>query len=202
MFAFFRSEGNTGVVMTENLGFLLGTGGFTALLRGMRLQDIRSYASGAAVLTTALMARAGAFFVLPALIAVAFFSFLKLSGHSPGRIWLILWGANMLISAAFILGNDRLRVDITLMQGLRNLVTAALRRSRRLGLLLEALLFVRLLLWDGPCQLLIFFRPRLASKAGRLCLFTAASGLQMLVWTAIYELGFESVAELLSHLKV
>jgi hypothetical protein len=134
-------------------------------------------------------------------VAVAFFSFLKFRGLSPGRIWLILWGANMLISAAFIFGNDRLRMDITLMQSLRNLVTATLRRSRWLGLVLEALLFMRLLLWDGPCQLLIFFRPRLASKTRRLCLFMAASGLQMLVWIQIYDLGYESVTELLRYLR-
>lgn len=107
----------------------------------------------------------------------------------------------MLISAALIFGNDRLRMDITLMQSLRTLVTATLRRSRWLGLLLEVLLFLRLLLWDGPCQLLIFFRPRLASKPSRLGLFVTASGLQMLVWISIYELGYESVSELLHYLK-
>jgi hypothetical protein len=107
----------------------------------------------------------------------------------------------MLISAVFIFGNDRLQLDITLMQSLRNLVGAALHRSRRLGLLLEALLFVRLLLWDGPCQLLIFFRPRLTSKPSRLGLFVAASGLQMLVWISIYDLGYESVSELLHYLR-
>jgi hypothetical protein len=107
----------------------------------------------------------------------------------------------MLISAALIFGNDRLRMDITLMQSLRNLVTATLRRSRWLGLLLEALLFLRLLLWDGPCQLLIFFRSRLASQTGQICLFVTASGLQMLVWTRIYDLGYESVTELLHYLK-
>jgi hypothetical protein len=134
-------------------------------------------------------------------VAAAFFSFLKFRGLSPVWIWLILWGVNMLISAALIFGNDRLRMDITLMQSLRNLVTATLRRSRGLGLLLEALLFLRLLLWDGPCQLLIFFRPRLASKTWQLCLFIAASGLQMLVWIKIYDLGYESVTELLHYLK-
>jgi hypothetical protein len=107
----------------------------------------------------------------------------------------------MLISGAFILGNDRLQVDITLMQSLRNLVTATLRRSLWLGLLLEALVFLRLLLWDGPCQLLIFFRPRLTSKTRRFCLFVGASGLQMLVWIKIYDLGYEGVSELLHYLK-
>ncbi len=71
LFTFYRTDGGNGVVLTENLGFLLGTTAFTALLRGVRLQNLRSYASGAVVLTGALTARAGAFFVLPALIAVA-----------------------------------------------------------------------------------------------------------------------------------
>ena len=74
LFAFYRRDGGTGVVLSENLGLLLGTAAFTALLRGVRLQDLRSYASGAAVLSAALMARAGAFFVLPALVAVALVS--------------------------------------------------------------------------------------------------------------------------------
>ena len=73
LFAFYRGDGGNGVVLTENLGFLLGTLAFTALLRGMRLQELRGYISGAVVLTAALTARAGAFFVLPSLVAVALF---------------------------------------------------------------------------------------------------------------------------------
>src|SRR5678815_3291310 len=74
LFAFYRRDGGTGVVLTENFGFLFGTITFTSLLRCLRLQDLRSYASGAMVLTGGLMARAGAFFVLPAAIAVAVMS--------------------------------------------------------------------------------------------------------------------------------
>jgi hypothetical protein len=74
LFTFFRTDGGNGVVLTENLGFLLGATAFTALLRGVRLQDIRSYASGAVLLTAALMARAGTFFVLPALVAIGLIS--------------------------------------------------------------------------------------------------------------------------------
>lgn len=129
------------------------------------------------------------------------FSFLKYQGLPLRQIWLIFWGANLIVSAAILLGNDRLQLDITLMQTLRRVVTATQRRSRRLGLLLEAALFLRLLLWNGACQLLIFFRARLALKTQRFCLFVAASGLQMLVWTKIYDLGYESVAELVNYLN-
>jgi hypothetical protein len=132
---------------------------------------------------------------------VATYSFLKFKGIDSRYVWLLFWGANMLVSAGFIFCNDRLRVDITLMQSLRKLVAATLRRSRCLGLLLEALLFLRLLIWDGPCQLLIFFRPRLSSRTFRFGLFVTASGLQMLVWINIFDLGYESVSELLHYLK-
>ena len=71
LFAFYRNDGGTGVVLSENLGTLLGTAAFTALLRGVRLQDMRSYVSGTVLLTVGLMARAGSFFVLPALVVVA-----------------------------------------------------------------------------------------------------------------------------------
>lgn len=132
---------------------------------------------------------------------VTIYSLLKFKGIGSLYVWLLFWGANMLVSAGFILCNDRLRVDITLMQSLRNLVAAALRRSRCLGVLLETLLFLRLLIWDGPCQLLIFFRPRLSSRISRCGLFMTASGLQMLVWIHIFDLGYESVSELLHFLK-
>lgn len=133
--------------------------------------------------------------------AATTFSFLKYQGLPLRQIWLIFWGANLILSAAILLGNDRLQMDITLMQTLRRVVDATQRRSRWLGLLLEAALFLRLLLWNGACQLLIFFRARVTSRTRRSCLFVAASGLQMLVWTKIYDLGYESVTELVSYLK-
>jgi hypothetical protein len=44
VYAFTARRRSLAWALTENLGFLLGTVGFTALLRAVRLQDIRSYA--------------------------------------------------------------------------------------------------------------------------------------------------------------
>jgi hypothetical protein len=116
---------------------------------------------------------------------------------SDREIWLLFWVANLAISWALVVGNDRLGIDITFMQTLRKLVAAATNRAKWVGLPLEAAVFIRLLIWDGPCQLLIFFRDRLPSRIVRVFFFVAASGLQMFVWARIYALGYEGFLQLI-----
>jgi small basic protein len=119
------------------------------------------------------------------------------AGAREWQIWLVLWALNLILSGAVILGGDRLGVDLTLMQGVRRLVDMAVRQSRAVGRTIEAAVTIRLLLWDGPDQLLIFMRPRCSSRTARAVLFIAAGGLQMLLWTRIYLLGLEGIGDLL-----
>jgi len=127
------------------------------------------------------------------------FALFKYHGLSDGQIWIILWGANLVVSGLVVLTNDRLGVDLTLMQTLRNLITATIKKSKWLGRTLEIVLFIRLLIWDGPCQLLIFFRNRLPDKTVRILFFVAATGLQMFVWIKLYAMGYEGIADLVKQ---
>src|SRR6266542_2723466 len=68
LFLFYRVEGGCGTVLTENLGFAVGTVAFAVLWRGSRDANVRGIWLGIGLLTIALMARAGTFFVLPALV--------------------------------------------------------------------------------------------------------------------------------------
>jgi len=129
------------------------------------------------------------------------FTYFRIQGYSNEQIWLLFWVANLLISSAFLTCNDLLGVDITLMQGLRKLTDATLRRSIWFGILLELVVFIRLLLWDGPCQLLIYWRSRLPSTPSQIVFLIVASGIQMFVWAKIYTLGYNGIGELLSNLK-
>ena len=128
--------------------------------------------------------------------SAALFAWLRHRGVGIGQIWLLFWAGNFALSGLLILGNDRLGVDITLMQGLRSLTEAATRRAPRLGLALELGICIRLLLWDGPCQLLIFCRRRFPSRPAQLAFLTAASGLQMLVWAKLYAWGYAGIGDL------
>lgn len=113
-------------------------------------------------------------------------------------IWLLFWVGNLLLSAIFIACNDLLRIDMTLMQGLRRLTDLTRRRSAWFGLLLELGILIRLLIWDGPCQLLIYCRARLPSPTLQLVTLILSSGIQMFVWTKLYALGYDGIGDLLA----
>jgi len=134
-------------------------------------------------------------------VTASVFVLLRHHGLSDGQIWLLFWVANLAVSGALVVGNDRLGIDITLMQTLRKGVAAVTSRAKWVGLPLEAAIFVRLLIWDGPCQLLIFFRERLPSRTVRVCFFVVACGLQMFVWARIYAVGYEGFLQLIPQWK-
>lgn len=129
--------------------------------------------------------------------SASLFAWLKFRGFPLEQIWLLFWAGNLVLSAAFLVCNDRLQVDITLMQALRGWTDLAIGRSIRCGVLLEATVCVRLLLWEGPCQLVIYLRRRLPSPFWQALLLVAASGIQMLVWTRVYALGCDGIGGLL-----
>jgi hypothetical protein len=68
MILFFFYRNNIGKTMTESLGLSLGAIGFAALWRGARQHQMKVIWVGIFLMTLALNARAGAFFLLPALI--------------------------------------------------------------------------------------------------------------------------------------
>lgn len=134
-------------------------------------------------------------------VATVIVTFLKYHGLSEMTIWLILWGLNLLFSSAVVVFNDRFRIDITLMVALRKFTNATSRKSKLAGYFLELAVFIRLLLWDGPSQLLIYFRERVPSSTLRGCFFVGSGGFQMFIWVKLYILGYESLGDLLRVIK-
>jgi hypothetical protein len=115
-------------------------------------------------------------------------------------IFLILWIGNMAIEASMVWFNDKVDVDVTLMEGLRRLVDNAFLKSKIAGLIIETIVVIRLVVWDGSGYFIIFFRDRLSKKATQLVLFVLASGFQMAIWTALYVAGYEGFLELFGKL--
>ncbi len=72
---YYTREGGLGTTLTENLGLAVGVLGFAAMARGARELRPQGYALGLGLVTFALMARAGAFFVLPAMVGAAMWEF-------------------------------------------------------------------------------------------------------------------------------
>ena len=75
LFFYYRVDGGLGTVLTENLGFALGALATTVLLTGARVRSGLTSVAGIALMTAALMCRAGAFLVLPALVGGMWIAF-------------------------------------------------------------------------------------------------------------------------------
>ncbi|MEI7890852.1 MAG: hypothetical protein WCI36_02690 [bacterium] len=125
---------------------------------------------------------------------------LKAWGVGDVSIFFLLWAGNLLIEWCLIAFNDSTDVDVTLMEGLRRLVDKAFEQSLILGIVIEILVVVRLIIWDGAAYFIIFFQKRLVRKSLKISLFVFSCGLQMAVWTVLYIYGYESFSDLFAKL--
>lgn len=139
--------------------------------------------------------------VLEGLI-VALFAMMRHQGFAERSIWIVLWGINLMLSGAVLVLNDSAQIDITLMQTQRKIVNAFIRKKRWFGHFLEVVMAGRLLFWDGPDSLIIFFRQHMKSNAVLLFVLFASSGLQMYVWTKIYWFGYEGISDVVKSLGI
>jgi len=107
-YLFYRVDGGAGTTLTENLGLAMGALGFAVIIRGALIGRPRTVALGVAYLTIALMARAGAFFVLPAIGCAAVYVW-----RDEYRCWQVggAIAAAILLTAFLTLGLGRLMTD-------------------------------------------------------------------------------------------
>lgn len=97
LFLFYRRIGGT--TMTENLGLPLGVAAFVILYSAARERNLVRVSLGLLLLTLALNARAGTFFVLPALVLWSGFAFRGELRFS----WLVFGSAAAVVAAGFLL---------------------------------------------------------------------------------------------------
>ena len=108
LFLYYRIEGGSGTVLTENLGLAMGIVACAVLWRGSWERRLRGVWLGLGLLTVALMSRAGAFFVLPAVLLAGTWAFRE------NRQWLrfaVGGAAAVVIAATLTLGVGRLLSD-------------------------------------------------------------------------------------------
>jgi len=124
---------------------------------------------------------------------------LKEFGLGNLTIFLLLWSAYVFQAKIEIFANDKFNQDdITLMEGLRRWIDACFGISVILGILAEALAFLRVAIWDGAGCMAILYRPLLLhSKVLRIFLLIIFAGIHMLIWFQLYLLGYSSIFSLL-----
>ncbi|MEI8343533.1 MAG: hypothetical protein WCF93_01120 [Candidatus Moraniibacteriota bacterium] len=126
---------------------------------------------------------------------------LRTLGYSFWIIVIVMWTINALNGLVVLKINDKSNVDLTLYVGARRMVNALTVQKKTLGLLSEIFFVFKLIFWDGPGELAIFLRPRIASKKLVSVIFLVASGVQMVPWVVIYLRGYDGLIQLFLKLR-
>ena len=130
-------------------------------------------------------------------VAIGLVTILNSFGLTYWEIFSIMWILNAVNGFLVLRVNDHSEKDITLSEGSRRIVDATTNKSNLTGIFFEICLLAKLTLWDGPAELTIFLRPRMKNhNVLATIVFLVAAGLQMLLWTAVYIKGYDSLSQL------
>lgn len=130
-------------------------------------------------------------------VAIALVTIMNDHGFAYWAIFVIMWILNAANGALVLKVNDLSEKDITLSEGSRRVVDATISKNNFVGIFSEMWMLFKLTMWDGPAELIIFLRPRIKKrKMLAMIIFLIAAGLQMLLWTAVYIKGYDSLSQL------
>ena len=130
-----------------------------------------------------------------AILLAAMVAFMKYRGHDYWTIFLATWAYDFIATAAFYQLQTKSGQDITLGEALRRSADIIHGESRVAGYLTFLFVSVKAIIWEGPEQVVIFFR--LVGAAHILISLVALSLIQGLFGAWLYGTGYDGVAALI-----
>ncbi len=113
------------------------------------------------------------------------------------NIVLATWLFDFIVAISFVIISEKSGHDITLGESFRRAVDSIRANSRIAGFLLFGYLSVKAIIWDGPEQVVVFFKKELGTMAKMAMMLVILTFFQGIFWTWAYGLGYESVSKLI-----
>ena len=129
-----------------------------------------------------------------AILLAAMVALMKYRGHDYWSIFLATWAYDFLAAVTFYLVQKKSGQDITLGEALRRAADIIHSENRLAGYLTFLLVFIKAIVWEGPEQIVIFFR--LDGAARILVALVVLSLIQGLFGAWLYSTGYDGVAAL------
>jgi len=129
-----------------------------------------------------------------AILLAAMVAFMKYHGHDYWTIFLATWAYDFTAAAAFYLLQTKSGQDITLGEAFRRAADVIHAKNRLAGYLTFLLVSAKAIVWEGPEQIVIFFR--LTGAARVLISLVGLSLIQGLFGAWLYSTGYDGVAAL------
>ncbi len=128
-------------------------------------------------------------------VSVALVMSMKAIGVEFPSIFLILWAFDIVIAGTFLFFWQRTGIDLTLGNDLRRAYDEIHAKSRVAGILAFLVVITQATVWNGPEQVIIFFRQEIRSRVMMTFVLLILSAIQAVVWAAVYSLGYENVIQ-------
>lgn len=135
-----------------------------------------------------------------AILSAWIVGYLTYRGLGFWQISAVMWGYDLVIAFFFLYANEKSGHDITLAESFRRAVDELHRHSKLTGTVVLLGVVLRATIWDGPEQVVIFFRKELGSLTRMSLLLILITSGQALFWTWVYGLGYEGLSELFASL--
>lgn len=116
--------------------------------------------------------------------------------------WLIVmatWLFDFVVATAFLVASEKSGHDITLGEAFRRAVDAIRSNSKVAGWGALVYINAKAVIWDGPEQVVIFFKKEIGSMLGMVGVLVFLTFFQGLFWAVVYSLGYETVSELVKN---
>ena len=121
-------------------------------------------------------------------------------GFAFWKIVLITWLFDFISATVFMIIAVRSGQDITLGESFRRAMDNMRANSRLMSYLVGIFLGIRSLLWEGPEQLVIFFKAEIRTEKRMALVLLVLTFFQGIFWAWVYSLGYESLEVLIRHI--
>jgi hypothetical protein len=134
-----------------------------------------------------------------ALACAGLVSILNYWGRSFLEITAATWAYDLAIATVFLGISLKSGQDITLGESFRRAADVVHSANKMAGYITFAGLAAKATIWDGPEQVVIFFKKEIKTITGMLVILTILTLVQGLFWAWLYSLGYDSVTDLIKN---
>jgi hypothetical protein len=134
-------------------------------------------------------------------ISVALVLGMKALDYNFLLTFLALWTFDLIVATTYMMIWHRTGIDLSLGEDFRRAADVIRAKSHIAGVMAFSLVIAQATFWSGPEQVAIFFQRELGSRERMFMVLLTLTGIQAAFWSAVYWLGYESAAELISYVS-
>lgn len=133
------------------------------------------------------------------LLCASLVSTMKYWGWPFWQIAIAIWAVDFAFAMFFMVLSEKSGHDITLGESFRRAADVIHSSNQMIGILTFVGLNVKAVIWDGPEQVVIFFKKEIGGMGRMSAILVVLTLVQGIFWAWVYGLGYESVTEIIKH---